>query len=159
MADIRATHTSNKQDWETPRWLFDVLNQEFYFQTDVCATEENRLCSRYFSPQIDGLTQRWTGSCYMNPPYSKIKAWMGKAFLEAQLGDATVVCLVPARTDTKWWWSYARWGEVRLLQGRLKFSEGKVGAPYPSAVIVFRNHFDLADARVIHWNPTKRSRQ
>lgn len=73
----------------------------------------------------------------MNPPYSDCDAWMRKAYGSAQEG-ATVVCLVPARTDTDWWHRYAMKGEVRLLRGRLKFGAAETFAPFPSAVIVFR---------------------
>ena len=48
--------------------------------------------------------------------------WMRKAYGAAQEG-ATVVCLVPSRTDTEWWHRYAMKGEVRLLRGRGGSSE------------------------------------
>ena len=74
----------------------------------------------------------------MNPPYGRvIGAWMLKAWESSQRG-ATVVCLVPARTDTNWWHHFAMRGEVRLLKGRLKFGEAKSCAPFPSAIVVFR---------------------
>ena len=74
----------------------------------------------------------------MNPPYGRvIGAWMRKAW-ESSLRGATAVCLVPARTDTEWWHSFAMRGEVRLLRGRLKFGESKSCAPFPSAIVVFR---------------------
>ena len=62
---------------------------------------------------------------------------MRKAYGAAQEG-ATVVCLVPSRTDTDWWHRYAMKGEVRLLRGRLRFGDAEANAPFPSAVIVFR---------------------
>ena len=73
----------------------------------------------------------------MNPPYGReIERWMRKALESAQQG-ATVVCLVPARTDTKWWHRYAMRGEIRYLRGRLKFSNSENSAPFPSAVVIF----------------------
>ena len=75
----------------------------------------------------------------MNPPYSEIELWVQKAYESAQSG-ATVVCLVPSRTDVGWTWEWARLGEVRFLRGRVHFTddEGNTGpAPFPSAVIVF----------------------
>ena len=50
---------------------------------------------------------------------------------------ALVVCLVPARTDTKWWHEYAAKGEVTFVRGRLKFGGQKNSAPFPSAIVVF----------------------
>lgn len=131
-------HTSSATpEWATPQDLFDLLNAEFGFALDVCATRGNAKCDRYFSEADDGLAQEWAGVCWMNPPYGRaISDWMQKAYESAQAG-ATVVCLVPARTDTDWWWDYARHGEVRFLHGRLKFGDAESGAPFPSAVVVF----------------------
>jgi len=63
---------------------------------------------------------------------------MRKAYESAKNDSATVVCLVPARTDTKWWHDYAIKGEVRFVKGRLKFGDATSNAPFPSAVVVFR---------------------
>lgn len=128
---------SETPEWETPQDLFDLLNAEFHFDLDVCATRGNAKCERYFTEADDGLVQEWRGVCWMNPPYGKtIDAWMEKAHESGDAG-ATVVCLVPARTDTSWWWDHARYGEVRFLQGRLKFGDAESGAPFPSAVVIF----------------------
>jgi len=61
---------------------------------------------------------------------------MKKAY-ESALAGATVVCLVPARTDTAWWFDYCAKGEIRFIKGRLKFGGSKNVAPFPSAIIVF----------------------
>jgi len=37
---------------------------------------------------------------------------MKKAYI-ASLDGATVVCLVPARTDARWWHDFAMRGEIR----------------------------------------------
>lgn len=142
-------------EWATPQDLFDALNAEFDFDRDAAATLENRKCEGYFGPDHeyekhrDALSVDWfdKGSIYwLNPPYSKCREFMGKAALEARKG-CTVVCLVPARTDTRWFhehvWSVfdgkARPGvEVRFLKGRLKFGGATAGAPFPSVVIIFR---------------------
>ena len=50
---------------------------------------------------------------------------------------ATVVCLVPSRTDTAWWHDYAMQGEITFLRGRLKFGDAKNSAPFPSAIVVY----------------------
>ena len=131
-------YMSQCQDWETPQFLFDGLNAEFGFDLDVCATAESAKCRKFFALEDDGLKQHWTGICWMNPPYGReIGQWMQKAFESAQEG-ATVVCLVPARTDTKWWHRYAMRGEIRYLRGRLKFGQSVNSAPFPSAVVIFR---------------------
>lgn len=124
--------------WSTPQDFFDKIDQEFNFQLDVCATDENAKCSSYFTKENDSLSKDWAGTCWMNPPYGRgIGKWVKKAY-ESSLSGSTVVCLVPARTDTAWWHDYCMKGEIRFIRGRLKFGGGKTSAPFPSAVVVFR---------------------
>ena len=134
----RAVYASSATcEWETPADLFDKLNDIYGFDMDVCATRENAKCAKFFTKDDDGLKQDWIGCCWMNPPYGKeIKDWMKKAYEEAGK-DATVVCLVPARTDTAWWHDYAMKGKITFLRGRLKFGGCKNSAPFPSAIVVF----------------------
>jgi len=134
-----SVHFSSSTDlWETPQDFFDKLDEEFNFTLDVCATDENAKCDEYFTKEDDGLTQVWQGVCWMNPPYGReIIHWMHKAYTESQHGN-TVVCLVPARTDTNWWHTYAMKGEIRFIKGRLKFGGHRNSAPFPSAVVIFR---------------------
>jgi phage N-6-adenine-methyltransferase len=131
--------SSATPEWSTPREFFDKLDAEFRFTLDPCCTEENRKCPRYFTAEVDGLSQPWAGErVYMNPPYGRtIGLWMRKAWQESQLGAIMVVCLVPARTDTSWWHDYAMKGEIRFIRGRLKFGGHKNSAPFPSAVVIF----------------------
>jgi len=137
--DLQVHFSSKTVEWATPPELFADLDAEFRFETDVCATPENAKCPKFFTKEDDGLAQRWTGVCWMNPPYGRrvIGPWLRKAYESAQQG-ATVVCLVPARTDTQWWNRYCVHGEIRFIEGRLKFGDGQGTAPFPSAIIVFR---------------------
>ncbi len=138
MTSYDRLHFSSETDlWETPQTFFDKLNQEFSFTLDPCCTPENRKCPRYFTKKVDGLLQNWhPEKVWMNPPYGRvISKWMEKAYSESQLG-ATVVCLVPARTDTAWWHDFAMKGEVRFIRGRLKFGGHKHNAPFPSLLLL-----------------------
>lgn len=129
--------------WETPQWLFNLLNEQYHFDVDVCAVPENAKCSTYFTPEQNGLSQEWKGVCWMNPPYGRnIGKWVKKAYESAQAG-ATVVCLLPARTDTAWWHDYVmKGGQITFLRGRLKFGNAKNSAPFPSAIVVFKPQED-----------------
>ncbi|MCA9196641.1 MAG: hypothetical protein KDA87_03850 [Planctomycetales bacterium] len=131
--------SSARDDYGTPPEIFAGLNAEFGFELDVCATAENTKCKKYFSPEQDGLQQKWAPRvCFCNPPYGRvIGRWLEKAYLESIQG-ALVSCLVPARTDTKWWHQYAKRGEIRYLRGRIKFIGAEHPAPFPSAVVIFR---------------------
>ncbi len=151
--NLAVLHSSNKMDWGTPQPLFDVINKEFHLNLDVCATAENAKCQRYFTPEMDAFKQQWNGRCWMNPPYGRqIGHWLAAAFSAAYDEGNLVVCLVPARTDTRWWWDYARWGEVRFLPGRLTFEGASDPAPFPSAIIVFRERLFQPRESHVYWN-------
>lgn len=133
-------HFSSATDlWATPQTLFEELDAEFDFSLDVCALSTNAKCSRYFTPEIDGLVQPWGGVCWMNPPYGKaIGKWVQKAFESAQAG-VTVVCLLPLRTDTNWWHEYVtKADEVWFVRGRIRFGDAAANAPFPSVIVTFR---------------------
>jgi|RhiMetdeSRZDD1v2_1073273.scaffolds.fasta_scaffold548373_1 phage N-6-adenine-methyltransferase len=136
---LKVYHRSLTMEWGTPQAFFDQLHAEFGFTLDVAAHADNAKCARYFTEANDGLTQRWEGVCWCNPPYGKaIGDWVKKAAVSAQAG-ATVVCLLPVRTDTKWWQRYCiPPAEVRFVPGRLTFGGASNPAPFPNAVVIFR---------------------
>lgn len=137
-------------EWSTPLDFFNELHAEFGFTTDAACTPQNGLPVRQ---QIySALDMDWSDDgdyrgqvVFLNPPYSKCRAFVAKA-REESLKGCTVVMLLPARTDTRWWheWVYFGGGlwwpgvEVRFIKGRLKFGTGKNSAPFPSCVVVFR---------------------
>lgn len=139
MTISKVMFSSKTQEWSTPLGFFESLDKTFQFTLDPCATPENAKCRRFFTPEQDGLKQKWTGRVFMNPPYGRgIGAWVKKAWETSRTG-VLVVCLLPARTDTSWWHDYCLQGDVRFLRGRLRFKIGDVGAraPFPSAVVTF----------------------
>ena len=134
--NTRGLFSSKTDMWETPQNFFDELNKEFRFTCDVCAIEENAKCAKFYTPEQDGLKQTWGGVCWMNPPYGRE---IGKWVKKASESNATVVCLLPARTDTRWFHDYIYGkAEIRFVRGRLKFGGSKNSAPFPSMVVVFR---------------------
>lgn len=135
--NTEAMFSSKTCEWETPIEFFKALDARYYFTLDVCATRENAKCEAFFTREDDGLTQKWHGVCWMNPPYGReIGKWVRKAY-ETALQGATVVCLLPARTDTAWWHDYCMRGDITFIRGRLKFGGCANPAPFPSAVVVF----------------------
>jgi phage N-6-adenine-methyltransferase len=138
LAHMSRVHFSSVTDlWSTPQSFFDAYDAKYHFDLDVCATEDNAKCPLYFTEKQNGLLQPWFGHCWMNPPYGRtIAMWMKKAY-ESSVSGCTVVCLVPARTDTKWWHDYAVKGSIEFIKGRLKFGGNVNSAPFPSAVVVF----------------------
>jgi len=139
----KSLFTSNSEEWETPQLLFDELNEEFNFTWDVCATKENSKCGdNFWSKTISGLTNDWGEVNWMNPPYGRdIGIWVRKAYMHAKRDQQTTVALLPARTDTKWFHDYIykkKNVEIRFLKGRLKFSNSKNSAPFPSMIVIYR---------------------
>ncbi len=131
------------QEWQTPAWLFAQLDSEFHFGLDAAATAENGLCPRYYTRGQDAFKQDWTAdarSIWLNPPYGReVGRWVQKAHEEGQRG-ATVVVLLAARTDTRWFHTYCTEArEIRFIKGRLRFEGNGVSntAPFPSMVVVF----------------------
>lgn len=126
--------------WATPQWLFDDFNAEFGFTLDACALPSNAKCAKYFTPEVDGLAQDWGGEVvWCNPPYGReIGKWVKKCAEESKKNNTTVVALLPARTDTKWFHEYIyRRAEVVFLRGRLKFGDAKNSAPFPGMIVIF----------------------
>jgi site-specific DNA-methyltransferase (adenine-specific) len=138
--------SSDDQTWTTPQKFYDQLNEEFNFTLDPCCSKESAKCDHYFTEEDDGLIQDWSDHVvFMNPPYGReIPQWIEKAHNE-YLKGATVVCLIPSRTDTRYWHNwifplyYENKIEIRFLKGRLKFGNAKTSAPFPSVVIVYKN--------------------
>lgn len=139
--------SSATDEWATPQDLFDKLNSQFHFTLDVCASDTNHKCEQYFTIEDNALSKDWgINVCWCNPPYSKgkLKHFIKKAH-EESLKGATVVCLIPSRTDTRYWQDYI-WSEetgllchqIIFIKDRLKFGGHKNPAPFPSAIIIFK---------------------
>lgn len=133
--------SSKSNEWATPQATFDELNREFGFTLDAAATPENAKCGRYFTQEDNALLQDWGKEIvFLNPPYSRqlCGPFIRKAY-EASLSGATVVLIIPARTDTRAWHEFIfPFAEIRFLKGRLYFGDGLGRAPFPSAVVIFR---------------------
>jgi site-specific DNA-methyltransferase (adenine-specific) len=134
-----ALFTSSKDDWRTPKWLFDQLDSEFHFNVDLCADDENHLCEEYYTIERDGMSADLTGKrVFCNPPYGRTNTarWIEKC---AESGADVAVMLIPARTDTAAFHEYIYGkAEVRFLRGRLRFSGSAHDAPFPSMLVIFR---------------------
>ena len=157
MKGQKALFSKASDEWETPDWLYNLLFDEFSFGIDAAATEENHLAFYWWDKEHSALEASWLipensgklTSVFLNPPYSQIAAFMKKAY-EESLKGAVVVCLIPCRTDTRYWHSYVmRAQEIRFIKGRLKFNNRTLpsykedgshkvsSATFPSCVVIF----------------------
>jgi hypothetical protein len=130
----RVFFTSYSPHWATPEDLFDQLHKEFDFTLDPCPLQ---------AVTLDCL-RSWEGErVFCNPPYGPtIREYLTKA------REATVaVYLLPARTDTKWFHDYCLQAEeIRFIRGRLRFSDAKWNAPFPSMIVIFKSDPEIVQA-------------
>ena len=143
--------SSASDEWETPQYIYDLLNAEFNFEVDLAATKENTKCESFYSKESNSLEQDWGGTFdrgWINPPYSRNQCakFIDKAARQRRRGFMTVM-LLPSRTDTKAFHAHvydvSKWKprdgvEIRFIAGRLKFSNSKNSAPFPSMIVIFR---------------------
>ncbi len=136
-----ALFSSLRMDWATPQAFFDMLNAEFHFTLDPCASAGNAKCLKYYTVEEDGLKQDWGGeTVYCNPPYGRdIYKWVEKCYMESRKPNTAVVMLIPSRTDTRYFheFIYRKARDIRFIRGRLCFSDSMTPAPFPSMVVVF----------------------
>lgn len=135
--------SSKTEDWETPQWLYEALDERYHFTLDPCASEENHKCDVYFTKEEDGLAQDWGNhTVFCNPPYGRgVEKWVKACYYHALNGRGDVVMLLPARTDTKWFHIYmwnCNFCRIEFLRGRLKFGNAKNSAPFPSIIVWFK---------------------
>jgi phage N-6-adenine-methyltransferase len=151
----QVAHSSKTDEWATPQATFDKLNKQYQFGLDVCALQSSAKTDAWYGPdhpdvsRRNGLQQDWTTDAngqpiWMNPPYGRtIGDWMQKAVKATEEG-ATVVCLIPARTDTSWFQDTVLRlqdegrADIEFVRGRLKFGNAKNSAPFPSLIVTLR---------------------
>lgn len=138
---------AKRQDWATPRDLFDALSIEFGpFDLDPCGSSDSYVsqrCGTFYDS--GGLDRAWLGAVFVNPPYGLVlRDWTQKCRYETEYGVASggasiVVALLPARTDTRWFHENVlpHASIIRFLKGRLTFEGAPAPAPFPSMIVVW----------------------
>ena len=126
-----ATDVNPRDCWGTPDDFYGLVDSEFHFSVDVCADENNAKHRHFISPKQDALAgdRNWlcapTYTAWCNPPYSKpyLEEFLYRARVETRNGQGTVVVLVPAATQTRWWYDlvWRKVDEIRFLTKRIEF--------------------------------------
>lgn len=131
----------HKDDWKTPKYIYDKLDLEFNFDFDPCPYQHN--LSKW-----DGLKIDWGKSNFINPPYSrKLKELFVKKAIEQSKQNKLCVMLLPVSTSTVLFHDYIlpNKKEIRFIRKRIKFSgyntlgkyvENKTGM-HDSMVVIF----------------------
>jgi site-specific DNA-methyltransferase (adenine-specific) len=134
---------SDSVEYSTPWEIFHPLQAEFTICFDICANKENSKCTNYYTKEDDCLTKDWNqlgGNIWMNPPWGReMQKFVRKAREESYKGK-TIVCLLPVRSNTKWWHETIidTKAEVRFLRGEIKFNGLPRGLWLPCAIVIFR---------------------
>lgn len=125
--------TSKRQDWRTPKAIYDSLNKEFNFDFDPCLLNNGELHPK------DMLGSDWGGkNIFVNPPYKDLAKWIKKCYEEFVKGKS-IVMLIPVRTDTKAFHKYIYGiAELRFIKGRLCFDDSGKPAPFPSMIVIWK---------------------
>jgi len=136
-----AMFSSDSPEWYTPPGIIDAVRELFDGRIDLdpCSNSHeapNVPARVHYTQEDDGLSREWFGTVYMNPPYGRgIMPWIVKIREEYEAGRVTAaVALVPARTDTQWFRILSPKYIRCEVAGRLKFSESKNSATFPSVL-------------------------
>lgn len=85
----------SNQDWETPIDIYKgICNKLHLFPTlDVCATEKNTKCIKWFTREMNGLHQVWDSVNWCNPPYQDVWSWFIKGIKQYKEQESTTIFL------------------------------------------------------------------
>lgn len=131
----------NRDQWETPEYIFKPLDNEFRFTLDPCCTEETRKADVWYTAKENGLHYSWEGHrVFVNPPYSgvNLKIWVEKCWKESLKPDTKVVALLPVSTSSLWFHNFIyHKAEIRFINGRVRFVGAPYTAPFSSMIVVW----------------------
>ena len=145
-----AHHTRpSRQDYRTPRYIFEALSADFGpFAADLAASPHNALVPRFLT---DIHNEPWPtadeGPGFVNPPFAKVGPLLELADRRRRDGCSSV-WLLPASTDTAWFYGASSVCYWELFAGRFDFlapdggaivnADGKrTGVGFGCAVLVF----------------------
>ena len=135
-----------KDEWRTPDYIFNPLNDAFGFTLDAAATQENAKVEKFYTfvdESNNGIANSWQGeTVFCNSPYTEgqYATWIKKASEELTL-KCTSVLLLPGSWETKAFetvWARAKY--MIFPYKRIKFEHPDVSyssAPFASLIPVF----------------------
>ncbi len=135
--------SKDSDEWKTPRRIISYLkDQGFKIGWDLACTHNNvikisrRACVNFneFTIQVCKKSLDPDEVAYCNPPYSQVRKFVQIIF-ESEI---PCIMLLPARTDTRWFHDFIYLKpqvRIEFLKGRLRFSDAKYNAPFPSILV------------------------
>lgn len=128
--------TINGNNWATPDYIFQPLNDIFNFDCDVAATEWNAKCDFFINQEQNAHVSQWGKMNWCNPPY-------GRGLTEPFVDDAIVKSVFsrtimlhkcdPSTVAFKKTWGFYHY----FYYKRVKFIGAKAGATFPVCLTLF----------------------
>lgn len=137
----RLRRESGSVEWYTPPHILGLVT-ELLGEIDLDpASNEGEpwvTARRHFTAADDGLSQKWSGRIFLNPPWNaqgSPAAWVKKLIEEYERGEVIeAVCLLPARTNTAWMDLLSGYARC-FVRGRLRFGDATGEAPFPVVLV------------------------
>lgn len=152
MKQLKPLFSHKSTSWITPTDLWEDIKDAFEIELDPCGHETETLSGIEHTIRLpdNGLEYDWGANTYINPPYSSIELWVDKAIDESKKNPKNFyVMLLPSRTDRPWFRKmFSKAIAVCFMNKRLKFSNAKNNAPFPSLIAVFSFNGDWTDEQM-----------
>lgn len=145
---VHVSHNSGENEWYTPSVFIESARATMGgIDTDPASSAQANItvkAEEYFDSKADGLTKKWHGRVFMNPPYAQplianFARAVSEKFSNKEITEAIV--LVNNATETEWFGDMAKHASaVCFPRSRIKFidKEGKPGgAPLQGQAILY----------------------
>ena len=125
----------DRDNWETPQEIFNLLDKQYFFNFDCCASKENYKCINWCDKFE--FIKPFECVAFMNPPFTKAFIMFEHFFKTVSKGIAIYRC---DNLETKVWqdiiFPNASW--ILIPKGRINYESIKgSGSRFPSALIGF----------------------
>ena len=122
--------STGKDEWRTPKYVFDYWNRRYDFTLDAAASKENAPCEKYYNITYDSLNNVWEEKqvAWLNPPFGDVGPWVERCIYEMDAHGSTIVALLPNSTEARWFHDiYYTASRITLLTGRISFIDQETG--------------------------------
>lgn len=143
---------SKSIEYSTPLEIVEPLIKEYNLTKDVCASSLNCKLPDYWTKDDNALLKQWTGNCWLNPPFNReLGKWVKKAHSETIKNGGTKVCLIPVRSNTKWWAEVSKDAEIRFINGEVNFNNEVRGLWLPLCILIFGELANVGKFSIINY--------
>lgn len=122
------------QNWRTPQWVINKINDRFPIGIDIAATEENKVADDFLADAFDGTT--WTSPtfskpwAFCNPPFRDTSKFLQEGVRQSLEYNAKTIFLLRADPTTKWAEKHMPICNTYFILPRIKFINPETGMEY-----------------------------